>query len=171
MIHTVRAYDTNGSNLNHFFAVHRETESQVPSDADLEHPDGKNAETGKFQVRFSLYLTPLYSPSAPPGWCWFIFIRLVCQRKADLTDADFWNSTRWWLRTNGVIRVVCVCVFLEWFILIIFSRMFDDIIGIWILKNLKDCLHFGLVAASRVTLDGNTSLGRQWQRLCLKVRC
>lgn len=38
------------SNLNPFFAVHRETESQVPSDADLEQPDGKNAETGKFQV-------------------------------------------------------------------------------------------------------------------------
>lgn len=61
MIHTVRAYDTDVSSLNHFFVVHRETESQVPSDADLEHPDGKNAETGKFQVRFSLYLTP------PPG--------------------------------------------------------------------------------------------------------
>lgn len=57
MIHTVRAYDTNGSNLNRFFAVNRETESQVPSDADLEHPDGKNAETGKYQVRFSLNLT------------------------------------------------------------------------------------------------------------------
>lgn len=58
MIHTVRAYDTDVSSLNHFFVVHRETESQVPSDADLEHPDSKNAETGKFQVRFSLYLTP-----------------------------------------------------------------------------------------------------------------
>lgn len=57
MIHTVRAYDTNGSNLNCFFAVHRETEFQVPSDTDLEHPDGKNAETGKLQVRFSLNLT------------------------------------------------------------------------------------------------------------------
>lgn len=30
--------------------MHRETESQVSSDADLEHPDGKNAETGKSQV-------------------------------------------------------------------------------------------------------------------------
>lgn len=57
MIHAVRAYDTNASNLNHFFAVYRETESQVPSDADLEQTDGKNAETGKFQVCFSLYLT------------------------------------------------------------------------------------------------------------------
>lgn len=57
MSHSGRPYDTNGNNLTHFFAVHRETESQVSSDADLEHPDGKNAETGRFQVCYSLYLT------------------------------------------------------------------------------------------------------------------
>lgn len=51
MIDSVRACKANRSNLNHLFAVHRETESQVPSDADLEHPDCKNAETGRFQVR------------------------------------------------------------------------------------------------------------------------
>lgn len=55
MIHSVRAYDGKRSNFNHFFALHRETESQVSSDADLEHPDGKNAETGKSQV-FDFFL-------------------------------------------------------------------------------------------------------------------
>lgn len=63
MSHSGRAYDTNGSNLTHFFAVHRQTDSQVPSDADLEHPDGKNAETGKLQVCYSLYLTPPHPPT------------------------------------------------------------------------------------------------------------
>lgn len=47
------------SNFNPFCALHRETESQVSSDADLEHPDGKNAETGKSQVSaFSAFFLP-----------------------------------------------------------------------------------------------------------------
>lgn len=80
MIQPVRGYDTNRSNLNHFFAVHRETESQVPSDADLEHPDSKTPDTGKFQVHFQ----PVFD--CPPR----AMISQIClQRKEDLTDADF----------------------------------------------------------------------------------
>lgn len=33
--------------------VHREAESQLSSDTDLEEPDGKNAKTGKGMVGFS----------------------------------------------------------------------------------------------------------------------
>lgn len=36
--------------ITSLFIVHREAESHLSSDTDLEHPDGKNAETGKLQV-------------------------------------------------------------------------------------------------------------------------
>lgn len=89
MSQSVRWYDTNGNNLTHFFAVHRETESQVPSDADLEHPDGKNAETGRFQVCYNLYLT--FLPRA---------IR-VHLSQISLSKKGRFN--RWWLRCSFVV--------------------------------------------------------------------
>ena len=110
MIHSVRAHDTNRSNWNHFFAVHRETESQVPSDADLEHPDGKNAETGRFQVRFTLYLTlhprammiHLSHSTLGGGFlCVFFYIGIVYAHKKVICSAV--KNLSCWL-------CVCVCV-------------------------------------------------------------
>lgn len=45
--------------------VHREAESQLSSDTDLEDPDGKNARTGRGMVCFFKPYTCIYSPSTP----------------------------------------------------------------------------------------------------------